>query len=135
MKSKLKCNQDMFIIRKSMWYRLLKLQCFIIAITGLSVAKDCMNSFCERCCYSVAKSWTLWTVAHQAPLYMEFPRQECRSGLPFPSPGDLPDTGMEPTSPALVGRFFYHWATRKAILSKDYELIPLMVSELHNQLL
>ena len=49
---------------------------------------------------------TLWTVARQAPLSMGFPRQEYWSGLPFPSPGDLLDPGMEPTSPALVGKFF-----------------------------
>ena len=52
---------------------------------------------------------TLWTVAHQAPLSMGFPRQECWSGLPFPSPGDLPDSGMEPASPlapTLAGGFF-----------------------------
>ena len=44
---------------------------------------------------------TLWTVAHQAPPPMGFSRQEYRSGLPFPSPGDLPDPGIEPRSPAL----------------------------------
>ena len=52
---------------------------------------------------------TPWTVAHQAPLSMGFPRQECWSGLPFPPPGDLPDSGMEPTSlasPALAGGLF-----------------------------
>ena len=42
-----------------------------------------------------------WTVAHQAPLFMGFPRQEYWSGLPFPSPGDLPDPGVEPRCPAL----------------------------------
>ena len=41
---------------------------------------------------------TPWTVAHQAPLYMRFFRQEYWSGLPFPSPGDLPDPGIEPMS-------------------------------------
>ena len=41
------------------------------------------------------------TVAHQAPLSMGFSRQESWSGLPFPSPGDLPDPGFEPGSPAL----------------------------------
>ena len=41
-----------------------------------------------------------WTVAHLTPKSMGFPRQEYRSGLPFPSPGDLPDPGTEPTSPA-----------------------------------
>ena len=55
---------------------------------------------------------TLWTVAHQAPLSMEFPRQEYWSGWPFPPPGDLPNPGVEPTSPVspvspvLAGRFF-----------------------------
>ena len=44
---------------------------------------------------------TPWTVAYQVPLSMGFSRQECRSGLPFPSPGDLPDPGIEPGSPAL----------------------------------
>ena len=43
---------------------------------------------------------TLWTVAYQAPLSMGFSRQEYWSGLPFPSPGDLPDAGIEPGSPA-----------------------------------
>ena len=42
---------------------------------------------------------TLWTVAHQATMSMGFLRQEYSSGLPFPPPGDLPDTGIEPTSP------------------------------------
>ena len=44
---------------------------------------------------------TLWTVAYQAPLSMGFSRQEHWSGLPFPSPGDLPEPGIEPGSPAL----------------------------------
>ena len=44
---------------------------------------------------------TLWTVAHQALLSMGFSRQEYWSGLPFPSPGDLPDPGIEPRSPTL----------------------------------
>ena len=44
---------------------------------------------------------TLWTVAYQALPFMEFPRQEYWSGLPFPSPGDLSDPGIEPMSPTL----------------------------------
>ena len=54
----------------------------------------------------MSDSTTLWTVACQAPLSMRLPKQEYWSGLPFPSPGDLPDPGMEPTSPELAGRFF-----------------------------
>ena len=44
---------------------------------------------------------TPWAVAYQAPPSMGFSRQECWSGLPFPSPGDLPDPGIEPGSPTL----------------------------------
>ena len=52
--------------------------------------------------YAVSDSFaTLWTIALQAPLSMGFPRQEYWSGLSFLSPGDLPDPGIEPTSPAL----------------------------------
>ena len=43
----------------------------------------------------------IWTVAYQAPPSMEFSRQVCWSGLPFPSPGDLPNPGIELGSPAL----------------------------------
>ena len=46
------------------------------------------------------------TVVDQAPLSMGFSKQEYWSGLPFPSPGDLPDPGTEPTSPTLAGGFF-----------------------------
>ena len=52
---------------------------------------------------------TLWTVAHQVPLSMGFPRQEYWSGLPFPSPGDLPIPGIKLKSlesPALAGGCF-----------------------------
>ena len=64
--------------------------------------------------YTVAASWpsrvwlfvTPWTVAHQAPPSMGFPRQEYWSGLPFPSPGNLPDPGIEHNSPALAGGSF-----------------------------
>ena len=54
-------------------------------------------------CHSVVSDSlaTPWTVACQAPLSMEFSRQEYWSGLPFPPPGDLPDPGIEPRSPAL----------------------------------
>ena len=49
---------------------------------------------------------TPWTVAHQAPLFMGFSKQDYWSGLSFPFPGDLPNPGMEPVSSALVGGFF-----------------------------
>ena len=52
---------------------------------------------------------TPWTVAHQAPLSMEFSRQKFSSRLPFPPQGDLPNTGIEPVShasPSLASRLF-----------------------------
>ena len=80
-------------------------------------------------CCLVAKSVRLfatpWTVAHQAPLSVGFPRQERWSGLPFPAPGDLPNPGIEPASPALAGGFFtteppehQRWDTRELFLTK-----------------
>ena len=59
-----------------------------------SIAQSC-PSFCNP-----------WTVAHQAPLSLEFTRQGYWTGLPFPSPGGLPHPGIKPVSPALAGRFF-----------------------------
>ena len=59
-------------------------------------------------CSVVSDFVTPWTVAHQAPLSLEFFRQEYWSGLPFPPPGNLSDAGIEPGSPALQADFFYH---------------------------
>ena len=59
---------------------------------------------------------TPWIVARQAPLSMAFPRHEYYSGLPFPSPGDLPDPGIEPCS-CMAGRFFTTEPSRKPLVS------------------
>ena len=63
----------------------------------------------------VQLSATLWTVACQAPLSMRFSRQEYWNGLPCPPPGNLPNTGIEPASPALAGGFFTTSATWETI--------------------
>ena len=69
-----------------------------------------LNAFYCLKCFAVliAKSClaTQLPVAHPVPLSVGFSRQEYGSGLPFPSPGYLPDAGTEPLSPALTGRFF-----------------------------
>ena len=60
-----------------------------------------------------------WTVAHQAPLSVEFSRQEYWSGLPFPPPGDPPNPGIKPespASPALAGGSFTTCTTWEALL-------------------
>ena len=84
----------------------------------------CLKTLAERitrrnvcvCMYACTHSQSSLTLllhdcsplAHQAPLSMEFSRQKYWSGLSFPPPGDLPDPGIEPASPALAGRFFTH---------------------------
>ena len=60
---------------------------------------------------------TPWTVARQAPLSMGFPRPEYWNGLPSRLPGDLPDPGVEPASPALAGGFFTTEPPRKPVVT------------------
>ena len=69
---------------------------------------------------------TPWFVAHQAPLSMKFSRQEYWSGLPFSSPGHLPDPGIEPmslASPALAGGFFATSATWEVLMKPGILLV------------
>ena len=76
-----------------------------------------MGTFNRTCVLSnsdVSDCSPIVYIAHQAPPSMGFPRQEYWSQLPFPPPGDLPDSGIEPTSlasPALAGGFFTTSAT------------------------
>ena len=65
---------------------------------------------------------TQWAVAHQAPLSMEFSRQEYRSGLPCPSPGDLPDPGIKPGSPAWQADSLSSEPSGKGVQNKCYEV-------------
>ena len=75
-------------------------------------------------------SATPWTVAHQAPPSMGFSRQEYWSGLPFPSPGDLPDPGIELRSPAFQARRFTFWVTREAqVILNNKNIISVLVVE------
>ena len=70
---------------------------------------------------------TQWTIACQAPLLMRFSRQKYWSGLPCPSPGDLPNWGIKPTSPmfpVLAGRFFTTSTTWVWLNSPTTEHIP-----------
>ena len=82
-------------------------------IKGLQKDTTFETSYATQHCL-VTKSCltgTPWIVAHQAPLSMGVPRQECWSGSSFPSPGDVPDPGIEAVSlmsPALASRFFNH---------------------------
>ena len=71
-------------------------------VTCTPVADSCQCMVSEMKSLSRVRLFaTQWTVAHQAPLSMGFSRQEYWIGLPFPSPGDLPNPGIEPRSPAL----------------------------------
>ena len=84
------------------------------------LTQPCRSTMCVFVCVqSLSHVWlfvTPWTVARQAPLSMGFPRQEDWSGVPFTTPGDLLNPGIEPESlvpPALAGRFFTTVPPRK----------------------
>ena len=69
---------------------------------------------CVLSCFSHVRLFAnLWTIAHQTPLSMGFSRQEYWSGLPFPSPEDLPNQGSNPDL-LHCSRFFTIWATRES---------------------
>ena len=80
---------------------------------NIHTRKKILNTL--KCAHLLSRVWLLvtpWTVAHQAPLSMEFSRQEHWRELPFPSPGDLPNPGIKPMSlkASCIGRWiFYHW--------------------------
>ena len=93
---------------------------FMILTTGSDY--ECMLS-----CFSCVQLFVIpWTLAHQAPLSMGFPRQEYWNGLPCPSPGDLPDPGIKPASPespALAGGVLYryhHLGTYKCLYNLSF---------------
>ena len=67
---------------------------------------------------------TPWTIACQAPLSMGFSRMEYWSGLPFPSPGDLPNPGIEPRSPALQADSLPMSYKGRSIHGRLYNLLP-----------
>ena len=73
---------------------------------------------------------TLRTVAHQSPLTMEFSWEEHWSGLPFHPPGDFPDPGIEPMSPALAGRFLTAEPPRKPLRNQDLALNVVIATTL-----
>ena len=82
----------------------------------------CPNCFC-LVCLVMSDSATPWTTACQAPVSMEFSRQEYWSGLLFPPPGDLPDPGIETGSPALQADSLPSWVFSDCIyLPLDWEI-------------
>ena len=79
------------------FYRIIEI---ILTVSEMDV---CM---CAQLVSRVRLSLTPWTIVQQAPLSIEFYRQEYWRRLPFTSPGDLPNPGIKPVPPALAGRFF-----------------------------
>ena len=99
------------------WYFLIQL--YVNGPLGCFLALAIVNVLCYA--QSPGHIWLFCdpiTAAYQTPLFMEFSRQEYWSRLPFPTPGNLPNLGIEPESPAspvLAGRFFYHWAVVNSV--------------------
>ena len=86
-------------------------RCWQATVHGVAKSQTrLIERACSLGCFSHVQLFaTLWTVAHKTRLFTGFSRQEYWSGLPCPSPGDLPDPGIKPASlksPALAGRFF-----------------------------
>ena len=84
------------------WF--LDVSVFAVSVNGYFFICCCLVA---QLCLTLVTPWTV--VAHQAPLSMGFPRQGCWDKLPYPTPGDLPNPGIELASlgsPALAGRFF-----------------------------
>ena len=97
------------ILRPQFCLRFSCLKCLCVDGDLRTVTSHLINVCVLSCLSPVQLHVMLWTVAHQVPLSIGFSRQEYWSGLPCPSPGELPDPGMEPASPmspAFLGRFF-----------------------------
>ena len=90
---------------------------------GICIHGNCQAGALHEHEYSLAKLCptlaTPWTEAHQASLSMGFPRQEYWSGLPFASPGDLPEPGIKLKSPELAGGFFTTESPGKSFMSNS----------------
>ena len=115
-----------------MWAGLVSSEASLLGLQTAAFPTDCLPSLhvgvliFSDCVYAklLSRVWlfaTPWTVVRQPSLSMGFSRQEYWSGLPFPSPGDLPNPGIEPTylrSPALADGFFTTSATWEAHLQR-----------------
>ena len=97
---------------------------------GYSKGTECMRALVAQSCLTVFV--TPWTVACQVPLSVGFPRQEYWSGLPFPSPGDLPGPGIEPVSPSPAGGFFTTETPGKPKVENTWSKVKATCSDLSN---
>ena len=99
----------MFLFKEIIWLCLvlvaaLRIFSLLCGMLGFSCGMQTLNCSTEKkWSHSVVSDsfLTSWTVACQAPPFMGFSRQEYHNGLPFPSPGDLPNPGVKPRSPSL----------------------------------
>ena len=96
--------------------------CFCYFLPGLYDYRS-SGGLVTKLCLTLAAPWT---VAHQAPLSMGFPRQEYWSGLPVPFPGHLSHPGIEPTSPAVACRFFTTEPPRKMIIEVTLDYLDVV---------
>ena len=111
---------------------------------GYLPGEACLKGFvCVHACSVVSDSVAPWTIAPQTPLSMEFSRQESWSELLCPLPGDLPNLGIKPTSPALAGKLLSTEPPEKPILLMTihyyyyicYDISIIIIQCVHAQLL
>ena len=89
---------------------------------------------CSEVSHCVQFFATPWIVAYKAPLSMEFSRQEYWSGLPFPSPGNLPGPGIKPRSPALLYHLS-HQGNPGTLYSQLQQDLDLTVAQIMSSLM
>ena len=109
-------------------------------VAGIMTSLICRMRGGKNCCLLFSHEVmsdsfaTPWMIACQSPVSLGFFRQECWNGLPFPSPGDLPDPGIEPVPPALAGRFFTTEPSAKPKVKIKVKKIKRLISNLSPQL-
>ena len=107
----------------------------VVTVSGVQQSDSVTHTLFLKSVRCVSDSFvTPWTVAPQAPLSMGFSRQEYWSGLLFPPPGDLPNPGIDPRSPALLADSLSSEPPGKSLNHSQFTSVPLSCSVMSSSL-